>query len=307
MKVSMYLPVDKAEAGADLQSLEALQIMVAALERHGYDACFVTDHPFPGEKWLSKGGHHTLDPFVALTAVATCSRALLLHTNILVLPYRNPFLAAKAVASLDVLSAGRLIVGVGSGYMQDEFAALGADLANRGRIMEEAIAAMRAAWSGEAVTFEGEFFRAPGNRALPVPRRRQGPPLWIGGNSLAAMRRAATLADGWSPFPAQEKFSSYVGTAAIGDVAELRRRIERVHELRAELGRTGDFDICMAPFDAHLHTPQRAAPQQLIDQLAEMKEAGVTWLALSLPCASRSEYLNNIAWFKDEVMAVLNV
>ena len=117
----------------------------AAVEAIGYDACFVTDHPAPDAKWLAAGGHHALDPMVASLFAAAATTCLRLHTHILVLAYRNPLLTAKSVLSLDVLSQGRLILGVAAGYLKPEFAALGVDFDERNELTDEAIDVLRAA------------------------------------------------------------------------------------------------------------------------------------------------------------------
>ena len=109
-----------------------------------------------------RGGHHALDPLVALSFAAAATSRVRLHTHLLVAPYRNPFLAAKGIATLDVLSGGRTIVGLGAGYLEGEFEALGIPFTERNQRMDEAIAAMRAAWTGTPTTFEGQFFHGVG-------------------------------------------------------------------------------------------------------------------------------------------------
>ncbi len=162
---------------------------------------FVTDHPIPSDRWLASGGHHALDPFVALSFAAAATERLRLHLNLLVLAYRNPFVSAKAVASLDALSGGRVIVGVGAGYLEPEFTALGVDYAERNELTDEAIVTMRAAWTGDSVTASGRHWHAAGNTMLPRPTQPAGPPIWVGGNSKQAIRRAVELGDGWMPMP----------------------------------------------------------------------------------------------------------
>lgn len=137
MRFSVQLPTDRVESG-DFTSVEAVRELAGAAERAGFDACYVTEHPFPTDEWLdSGGGHHALDPFVALAAAAAVTSRLRLHTNILVLPYRNPFLTAKALASLDVLSGGRVIAGIAVGYLEGEYRALGADLQHRNELAQK--------------------------------------------------------------------------------------------------------------------------------------------------------------------------
>jgi alkanesulfonate monooxygenase SsuD/methylene tetrahydromethanopterin reductase-like flavin-dependent oxidoreductase (luciferase family) len=117
MRFSIQLPTDRVEQGDEFVSRDAIIEMARAVEHAGFDACYVTDHPAPAASFLEGGGHHALDPFVALSLAAAATERLRLHTNILVLPYRNPLLTAKAIASLDAVSGGRVIMGVAAGLM----------------------------------------------------------------------------------------------------------------------------------------------------------------------------------------------
>ena len=100
MRFSVQLPTDRVAEGPEFTSRDAIFELAASAERAGVDACYVTEHPFPSDRWLASGGHHALDPFVALAVAAAATTRLRLHTNILVLAYRNPFLTAKSIASL---------------------------------------------------------------------------------------------------------------------------------------------------------------------------------------------------------------
>ncbi|RYY38846.1 MAG: LLM class flavin-dependent oxidoreductase, partial [Sphingomonadales bacterium] len=120
-------------------SIDAITRMVQAMDKAGMDACFVTDHPAPSLRWVENGGHATLDPFVALSVAATASPRIKLQTHILVLAYRNPFIVAKSAASLDALSDGRFIMGIGTGYLKPEYAAVGVPFEERGAITDESI------------------------------------------------------------------------------------------------------------------------------------------------------------------------
>ena len=195
-------PPTGSTCGEEFLGPGAIGELAAAAEAAGFDAVYTTDHPFPGDDWLAHGGHHALDPLVALSFAAAATSTVLLHTNLFVLAYRNPFLAAKGIATLDVLSGGRMVVGLGAGYLEPEFDALGVPFADRNDRMDEAHGRHGGGLDGESrspATATG--FRAPGNTMLPRPRQRPRPPLWIGGNSRRAIRRAVESADGWSPFP----------------------------------------------------------------------------------------------------------
>lgn len=305
MKFSFHLPLEKVQSPQEFLTFEAVAEMARALEVAGIDACYVTDHPIPPDRWLATGGHHALDPFVALSFAAAATQRLKLHTNIIVLAYRSPFLTAKSVASLDVLSGGRVIFGIGSGYLQEEFAALGATFEGRGAMMDEAIEVMKRVWTGQSMRFEGEHFHAEGHAALPAPMQRPHPPIWVGGNADRAIRRAVETCDGWSPFPVSGKFSQRVRTDEIVTVADLKRKILHAHELSEAVGRTKPIDVCMVPFDLGMHSRERPSKDAIVDQLGELAEVGVTWSSISLPCRDRREYVENVDWFAKDVMTSL--
>lgn len=132
-----------------------------------------------------------------LTAAASVTTKIRLQTGLLVLPYRNPLLVARAVASLDVYSGGRVILGVGAGYLTGEFKALGADFEMRNERMDDVIRTLKIAWTQDEFSVEGSDFSARDCRILPRPVQQPHPPIWIGGNSNRAIRRAVELAAGW--------------------------------------------------------------------------------------------------------------
>ena len=169
MKISVGLPTHHVDSLEEWCTAEAITEMSQACEAAGADAVFVTDHPAPDVKFLAKGGHHALDPFVALTVASVATSKLRLHFNLAILAYRNPFISAKAIATLDLISNGRVILGTGAGYLAPEFAAVGGDFDSRNDVTDEAIRAMRAVWSGEPVTMAGLHFDAVDTIALPLP------------------------------------------------------------------------------------------------------------------------------------------
>jgi probable F420-dependent oxidoreductase len=138
-----------------------------------------------------------LDPVVALAFVAAHTERVLLGTGVIILPQRQPLVLAKELASLDVLCGGRLIAGIGAGYFEPEFRALGVALAERGARTDEYLAAMRAVWAGSRASYEGRFVSFSEMTAYPLPVQRPGPRIVVGGHSEAAYRRAVTAAHGW--------------------------------------------------------------------------------------------------------------
>lgn len=141
-----------------------------------------------------------VDPVVGMTWAAAATSRIEVGTNILVLPQRNPVILAKALATLDSFAQGRVVLGVGVGWAKEESDAVGAVFAERGKRMDEAIAAMRALWGMEASTYEGAFYRFREAFSFPKPVGAGGIPILIGGESKAAMRRVAQLGDGWLPY-----------------------------------------------------------------------------------------------------------
>jgi alkanesulfonate monooxygenase SsuD/methylene tetrahydromethanopterin reductase-like flavin-dependent oxidoreductase (luciferase family) len=221
-----------------------------------------------------------------------------LHTNIYVAAYRNPFLGAKMIHSLNVLSGGRVVLGVAAGYLKPEFAALGVDFDRRGELLDEALAVLDAVSGDGDVAWQGAGFSARAVRFRPLAPGGRRPPVWIGGNSTAAIRRAA-LYDGWAPFHTGG-FARFSRTATIEADTELRPAIEFVRRLRAEAGAVGPFDVC---WSHSLAREGAVSADEQCARAAELEAVGVTWLGTSLPGASRAELLERVAAFGREVIS----
>ena len=294
MRISLGLPTHRVDAFAEFCSAEAIAEIARAAEGGGVDAVFVTEHPIPADGWLGSGGHHALDPFVALSFAAAATTTLRLHTNLLILAYRNPFLGAKAVATLDALSGGRVILGVGAGYLEGEFEALGVDFDARNDLTDEAIVAMRRAWTGESIVAAGRGWSAAGNTALPTPVQRPGPPIWIGGNSKRAIRRAVDLADGWMPMPSPAGSEARLRTPAIASLGALSERLEYAYEYAAHVGRAPDFDVIFMPPGLDMFAAGQVDPGPVVDGIHAMAEVGVTYCSLTIPGNTRAELLGNL-------------
>lgn len=294
MRFSVQLPTDQVARGAEFVSFEAIAEMARVAEAAGFDAVAVTDHPAPPARWVAAGGHHSLDPFVALAFAAASTERLRLLTQVVVLPYRNPFLLAKSAATLDALSCGRLILGVAAGYLEREFAALGADFEGRNEASDEAIDVLRAAWRGEPVEYAGRDFVAKGNVQLPRPVEPDGPPIWVGGNSRRAIRRAVERGDGWLPFPAARALAGHTRTAALESLDDLRAGLDYARAHAAKIGRRAPLDVCVVPFGFTVNDP---APDlaRVAGELPRYAEAGVTWLAFTLPAPSRAAWCDAVA------------
>src|SRR6201984_2878741 len=141
---------------------DGIATVAAAAEAAGIHGFGFTDHPAPSQRWLDAGGHDAVDPFVALGFAAARTTTLRLIPNIVVLPYRNPFVVAKSGASLGLLFGGRFTLAVGVGYLKREFAALGVDYDERAALFDEALDVIRAIWTTDDVSFEGKHFTAGG-------------------------------------------------------------------------------------------------------------------------------------------------
>lgn len=292
-RVSLGLPVERVSAGVELLGATALGDLARAYERFGFHAAYVTDHPAPDDRWLAHGGHHALEPTVALAVAAAATRHLLVHTNVYVLGYRNPFLAAKAIASLDVVSEGRLVLGVAAGYLRPEFDAVGADFDRRGARLDDSLELLLRIWAEHSVQADGDGFRAESVTSLPHPVQRPHPPIWVGGNSDAAMRRAVRFGQGWSPFPAVGAVAAATRSPEMADHAALSAGMARVRELSEAAGRQEPLATCFVPFALadYLADPD-AGLAPLVDEAGRLADLGVDWLALMVPGATRNEVID---------------
>ena len=183
-----------------IEDAQALVGLASRAEELGFDSVWVHDHVFNvGHVFDRIGGKPYYEPLTLLSFVAARTRRVRLGTSVLVLPYHNPIRLAKTAATLDVLSGGRLILGVGVGLVEKEIRAMGSPFAERGAFTDEAIAVMRSLWTEDEPNFEGKYHRFAGMKFSPKPLQKPSIPVVIGGVSRAAIRRAARFGDGWQP------------------------------------------------------------------------------------------------------------
>jgi probable F420-dependent oxidoreductase len=230
-------------------------------------------------------GQHVYEPLIVLAYLAAVTRRVMLGTSVYLLPLRNPLLAAGQAVSLDRLSEGRLVLGVGVGWLESEFAALGVPYRERGRRTDEAIGVLKAVCGPDGGGF------------LPKPVQRPHPPLWIGGRSDAAVRRAARAGDAWHP--------SHL------TLAELRRRIPELHAECERAGRSPD-DVTVttrrklvlgpSPTDADAERVLHGDPGAIAATVAELEQVGVAHLIVEIPGSSEGELLENLDWFGREAL-----
>lgn len=296
LRVSLGLPTHRVDLGDEFVSGAAISSLARAAEDAGFAAVFVTDHPAPPATWLQRGGHHTLDPLVTLAIAAAATTTLRLQTNLYVPAYRHPLLSAKAIASLDVVSDGRMLLGVGAGYLEDEFAAVGANFADRNDVLDQALSTMKRAWAGDVVD---------GVLCLPRPVQQPHPPIWVGGNSRRAIRRAVELGDGWVPMPSPQKAANALRTPGLESIADLRQRIQLLRDLAEESGRRSPLDIVFMPSGLDMFNQARPDASAVLDELHELQSVGVTWATVMLPGETRAELLREVERFGADVIAAL--
>jgi probable F420-dependent oxidoreductase len=306
--VTAGLPTTRVDAPDEFLTGDAVAEIASAFEDCGFDGCHVTDHPAPDARWLDGGGHHALDPFVALSFAAAATTRLQLQTYIYVAAYRNPFLSAQSALSLDLLSGGRLTLGMAAGYLKPEYGALGVDFDERNELLEEAIEVMKLAWTGEDVAYQGRHFRARGVRLAPRPRADPHPPIWMGGNTTRAIRRAVEMCQGWAPFRTTVDTAN-TRTSSLSSVDELRAKIAVVRRLCDETGRTEPLDIC---FSAGLSGAEGVPADRKRAELEELAEAGVSWVSVGFDtfvhpgaAPTRRAVIDQARRYADEVLSTL--
>lgn len=297
MQFSLGLPWGARWGDGTPVTGEDLRALAGTAESAGYSAVFATDHPAPPRRWLESGGHPTLDPFAALSYVASATQSILLHTHLLVAPYRHPLLVAKSIASLVALSGRRVIVGMGAGYLRGEFAALDIDFERRNELADDAIVTIRRALKGEEVN---------GGVVRPLPSADPRPPIWIGGNSRRAIERAVDLAQGWCPMPSPASAANAVKTPGIESVSDLQARITYARERCEAIGRTEPLTICFSPWWGAMPADSLPEPARALDELSRLSQLGVSWVPVTLPGDSRAELSANIDAFAAEVIGAAN-
>lgn len=273
--------------------------IAVAAESAGFDGIALADHVIHPERIASvypysvdgkpiySDDERWPDPWVAIGAMASLTERIEFLTNIYVLPSRNPFVVAKAVGTAAVLSRGRVRLGVGAGWMKEEFDALGQPFAGRGKRMDEMIDVLRLLWTGEVVEHHGAHFDFDRLHVSPAPE--DPVPIYIGGDSDVAFRRAAQRGDGW--------------VGVYHTLEELKVRCETLRRLREDAG-TADrpFDIVASPI---------ALPHP--DVIEELEAMGVTtmatsaWIASGLSTVDRSQAVDLISSFGERFIAPLRV
>jgi len=249
--------------------------LARALEERGFESLFVCEHthipvsrrtPFPGGGELPRRYAHTHDPFVALSFAAAATQKLRLGTGICLVPQHDPIVTAKSVASLDQLSAGRFVFGIGGGWNVEEMANHGARYETRFKLLQERVIAMKALWTQEEAEFHGEMVHFDPVWSYPKPRQQPHPPILLGGETDHTLKRVVSFCDGWFP--------------RAGDGFDPHAAAERLRRFATLAGRDpSSFSITVfrAPGDAA--------------KLAAYQEAGIQRSLLEVPDLTRDEIL----------------
>jgi probable F420-dependent oxidoreductase len=241
-----------------------------AVEAHGYESLWIPEHPvmpvgmktefpFTPDHKLPEHYGRWADPFVALTVAACATRKIKLGTGICLLPEREPLITAKSAASLDFFSGGRLILGVGAGWLREETEVMGADFGRRWKRTREIAEALRLLWTENHAAYTGEIVRFPAVRCEPKPLQKSGPPLLLGAHGPKALERVARTYDGWMPL--------------VESPGELRQSVAQLRTLARRYGRDPE-QLQISP----LIDPGETGPSS--DELKAFREAGAQRLIL---------------------------
>ena len=286
MKYGFTLP-----GRGQLATPERLGIIAKKGEEFGFDTLLTGDHilvpknissvyPYTeGGEFPGSGSGESMEQITLLSYIAGQTSKIRLVTSVLIVPHRNPLIAAKSLATLDVLSGGRLVVGVGVGWMREEFQALGLPpFEERGAVTDEYIRAFKVLWTEDEPHFDGKYISFDDISFLPKPAQKPHPPIWVGGESRPALRRTAELADGWYPLGSNPTFP-------MGTPEQLQAGLDRLAQYAQRFGRDpSTIETIYRTHQFELQT-EAAGPDRLpfvgdADQIAEdilqYQEMGVT-------------------------------
>jgi probable F420-dependent oxidoreductase len=273
--------------------VSALVSIAREADRLGYAWLPCSDHVVVPARAVPSMGDTWYDPVSTLSFVAGQTARIRLLSHVVVLPYHNPLSVAKQYATLDHLSNGRVILGVGAGHLRSEFRALGASYDDRGPATDECIRIIKAVWTSTPASYHGDRFDFSGLHLSPRPLQQPHPPIWVGGNSLRAARRAVELADGWVPFELT--------------LRELRDRLAFIELALVE--KPDPFDVVLPagvqltarPVDRGRATFHGSA-EQVIEDIRTLLEEGATGLTIGFRAASLGEYIERMQQFAETVM-----
>lgn len=264
-----------------------------------------------GGAWSASEHGHCFDQLVAISFLAGCTTRLRLLTSVMVVPYRPPIQTAKMLSTLDVLSEGRLILGIGAGWMEEEFRLLGAPFEERGAATDEYVEAYKALWTQDRPRYQGKHVAFENLIFAPRPLQKPTPPIWVGGEGRAAMRRTVKLGTGWypgnnnqkSPFDTPERLGK--GIASLRAMAEEAGRDPDTIEIGLIVQGTFEWDV----FQNNDGTARRmftGSSAQMIEDAAALAGVGVDYVALRLGGEAIADSAERIQRFGEEVIAKVN-
>ncbi len=305
MRFGFYLPTRGETA-----TPEAIETLVRRGEALGFASVMIADHVVFPVRVDSKypytvsgvfpGGGDALEQLALMAFVAAKTRTLRLVTSVMIVPYRNPVFTAKALATVDVLSRGRVTVGVGVGWLREEFAALDAPAFDRrGAASDEYIRIFKTLWTESPASFEGEFYRFDAIKCLPQPVQKPHPPIWVGGHSPAALRRAARLGDGWHPVGATPAVPLRPAELA-ASLTELRRLTEAAGRDPAALTisyKAPVYDPAQSPATSGERRPFSGSAGQILDDVQTYAKLGVSELVFDFRAERLDESLSRLDGF----------
>ena len=301
----------------DMASPENLRTLAQRAESLGFDSVWVSDHiilprkvdsfyPYAADGVATfRPDEDYYDPLATLNFLAGCTQKIRLGTHVLILPYRNPVLTAKMLSTLDVLSGGRVILGAGVGWMEEEFQALGLDTyAQRGAVTDEYIQLFKELWTKDNPEFHGEHYQLSESGFQPKPVQKPHPPIWIGGHTNPAIRRAAKYGDGWMPIGLRPP--------AILEPEELAEKIDRLRRLTVRAGRPEDaVSLCFSTgvtFDNSPGATRRmmsGRAEQIAADLRQYQDLGVRNFILGFPGDSVAALDEAMEQFSKQVMPLI--
>jgi probable F420-dependent oxidoreductase len=291
----------------DSASRETFERMADKAEATGLDVLWASDHlimpalrvsRYPGraDGQLPDGWKRIYyQPFSVLNYLAARTRTVRLGTSVLILPMRNPIEVAAQVAELDQLSQGRVNFGVGVGWFREEFGALGYSFKDRGARADEGLSVIKALWTLDVVTVEGPTYRFTGAQMGPKPVQRPHPPIYIGGNSPAAIRRVARYGDAWHPFKVTPSGLAAL-RPALGAALEAEGRSATGFPIAPKIALTFQDS---PPRDGQ--APTEGRPQEIIDGLHRFRDAGATEFCFDIMTETLGVALDTLDRFANEV------
>ena len=294
MKLGVWIPNCR-----HLATPEIIKTTAVRAEQLGYDSAWVSDHVVVPRANIKNFGETIFDPLVTLGVIAGATSRVRLGTTVLIVPYRNAVVTAKMVSSLDALSGGRLVLGVGAGWVAAESGMLGVPFKERGAMTDEYLDAMRELWTSPAPSFAGKYTQFGDVVFEPKPLQKPHPPIWVGGHTKAALRRTARIGAAWHPInrPPDEL------RAGMKEIARLCRESTRADVPALTL--RNDVKILRAgesaPVSTHAGRVLAGEPAAVVDQVRELAECGVEHLVLEFLAADGRELEAQMALFAERV------